>query len=360
MSAKQDAFRLNVALVGLGYWGPKVLRNFLQNGHVNLLTVCDQDQQKLDKIHYPGIHKTKNYEDIIHDPKIEAVILCVPIKWHYPLAQKALKAKKHVWVEKPLTDSVQRAIDLCLLSQDNGVVLFVDHTFLYNPAVQTMKKYVDAGELGEIYYFDSTRINLGLIQSDVNVVWDLAPHDISILNYLITKKPVDVTAVGATPLTHKLAEIAYVYLTYENGMVAHFNFNWLSPVKIRKIIVGGSKKLMVYDDIDQSEKIKIYEKGASVSNSDEKGKQKMLINYRMGDIVAPYFENAEPLTLACKDFVGSIQNNESPLSDGVFAVKVVQIIEAIQKSLDKNGQKVELQKKAFPKIANQGSPLGTG
>lgn len=334
---------LRVGIVGLGYWGPKVLRNFLEMPNVMVTAVCDQDENRLSKVRSPGILKTKKIEDLLKSPDVDAVVLCIPIKAHYAVSKMALEAGKHVWVEKPLADSAEKALELCLLANDKGRVLFVDHTFLYNPAVRKMKDIIDQKLLGDIYYFDSTRINLGLFQCDTNVVWDLAPHDISILNYLINSDPVEVAATGASIFTPDREEIAYVHLYYDNGMIAHFNFNWISPVKIRKIMIGGSRQLLLYDDMEGAEKIKIYDKGIHVNKGlADNGKDRFLVNYRMGDMQAPYVEITESLSLACQDFVNSVHHHQDPISDGINGFRVVRVIEAIQASLRKRGERVPL------------------
>lgn len=334
---------VRVGIVGLGYWGPNVLRNFLSSPDAMVTAVCDKDQKKLNIVQHRDILKTTDHEELLESNKIDAVVLCVPIHAHYPLAKKAIEAKKHVWVEKPLTDTTEQALELCSLADKKGVTLFVDHTFVYNPAVRKMKEIIDQGLLGDLFYFDSTRVNLGLFQQDVNVVWDLAPHDLSILNYLVGMMPSKVSAIGAAHFTQDKEEIAYVHLYYENNMLAHLNFNWLSPVKVRKILVGGSQRLLLYDDTDAAEKIKLYDKGVDINGKlSQEGKEKYLINYRMGDMIAPCIENVEPLSLACRDFIDAILNQKSPLSDGKKGAKIVQIIEAIQQSLKMQGREVPL------------------
>lgn len=333
--------KVRVALVGLGYWGPKILRNLFSTSEMTVAAVCDSDAKRLARVAQPGVESVSDYQQILSNPNIDAVVLAVPLPAHYEMAKKALNAGKHVWVEKPLTNSKATAQELVDLAQKKGLVLFVDHTFLYNPAIQKMKEVIERGLLGNIYYFDSTRVNLGLVQSDINVVWDLAPHDLSILHYLIGSTPQAVSAIGASHITKTSEEIAYVHLHYPNNMIAHLNFNWLSPVKIRRIIVGGSQRLMVYDDMETSEKIKIYDKGVHLDGQlDDTGKNKILVSYRMGDMTAPYVENNEPLQMACKDFAGSILQGRSPLSDGVLGSRVVTLIEAIQKSLVGMGERV--------------------
>jgi len=336
--------KIKVGVVGLGYWGPKVLRNFLQNEDIEVVAVCDQDEKRLQNFHHDGIRKISDFDELMRDDTVDAVALCVPVEYHYTCTKKALENNKHVWVEKPLAETAKEAAELSLLANDKNLTLFVDHTFLYNPAVQKIKEVVDSKELGEILYFDSTRINLGLIQKNINVVMDLAPHDISILNHIVKSNPISVTAQGTSVVTKKLEEIAYVLMKYENGMIAHLNFNWLSPVKIRQTIIGGTRKLLLYDDTHASEKIKIFDKGVDINKIyKESGNESALINYRVGDIVAPNIEQTESLSLACNDFVESIRTGEPPLSDGYSGVRVVQIIESIQNSLKANGQAVDLE-----------------
>lgn len=333
--------KMNLALVGFGYWGPNLLRNFLMTKEAQVAAVCDKDPEKLGRISYPGILKTEKFDDLLDNDKIDAIVLAIPTELHYPCAKKALEAGKDVWVEKPLTDSTQKAMELHQLALEKERVLFVDHTFVYNPAVQKMREVIDKGLLGNLFYYDSTRVNLGLIQKDINVVWDLAPHDLSILNYLVRQTPVEISAFGACHTKMGREEMAYVHLRYENGMIAHFNFNWLSPVKIRRIIVGGSQRLLVYDDGETTEKIKLYDKGVNVDERlGEEGKYRFMVNYRMGDMTAPYVEHTEPLLVACRSFVNAALHRTPSLSDGMAGVQVVQLLETINTSLKEGGKKI--------------------
>lgn len=333
---------VGVGLVGLGYWGPKVMRNFMVAPRAEVVAFCDTNKQKLDSVHHPGALKTANYDELLACKELDAVVLCVPTDMHYPFAKKALEAGKHVWVEKPMTDSAKTAMELHLLAKEKGLTLFVDHVFLYNTAILKMKELIKRGILGQIYYIESTRVNLGLFQRDVNVVWDLAPHDIAILNYLVEKDPISVTATGAAHVHPGREEMAYINLTYDDGMIAHFNFNWLSPVKERRMVIGGSQRLLVYDDGETDEKIKIYDKGVYVNEqASEKGRNTILVNYRMGDMTAPYIDFKEPLWVACNSFVDAILSGTPFPSTGLEGAKVVQLIEAIQISLKENGKKVD-------------------
>lgn len=341
---KTDEEKIGMAVVGLGYWGPNLIRNFLNHPQVRLEVLCDQDEMRLARYSQAAPVRTSSYDQVLANPSVEVVVLATPVAAHYPMAKKALEAGKHVWLEKPITGSSKEAQDLIALAHSQKKILFVDHTFVYNSAIQKAKEIIDSGELGEIYYFDSIRINLGLLQQDVNVIWDLAPHDLSILNYLLGRTPHSVTAIGASHNTHHLEEMAYVSFLYHDGAIAHLNFNWLSPLKIRRILVGGSKKMLVYDDMESSEKIKIYDKGITVfgGQMDQDGIHRMLINYRMGDMRAPHVENIESLTQAVNHFISCILKQQTPLSGGPEGLKVVQMIEAIQMSLRSSGKTIRL------------------
>lgn len=335
--------KLRVAIVGYGYFGPSLLRNFLMTPNVEVIGVCEKDPERLARVTQPHLLRTERYQDILEHPLVDAVVIAVPTEFHYPLAKGALEAGKHVWVEKPLTNSIKTSTELCLLAKEKKRTLFVDHTFVYNTAIQKIKELIQSDSLGPLYYFDITRVNLGLIQKDINVVWDLAPHDLATINYLLDRYPTEVSAFGVSPVTKKHEEIAYINLKYADGMIAHLNFNWLSPVKIRRFIVGGSKRLLVYDDGESVEKIKVYDKGAELDQSlGEEGKYRFLVNYRMGDMVAPYVEHKEPLQMACRAFVEGILSGTPTLADGVEGLRVIQILEAIQKSLKAEGRFVAI------------------
>lgn len=329
---------MKVGVIGLGYWGPNIVRNLVNNERVSKVVCCDMSQDQLDKIRsmFHDVETTSDYKDILNDESVTAVAVVTPVGTHYQLAKEALLSGKHILVEKPFTASVAQAEELLKLAEDKGLTVMVDHTFLYTPAVQAIKRMLDSGVIGDIYYFDSVRINLGLFQRDVNVIWDLAPHDFSIMNYLINKKPVSLQAMGADHVGRGLEDVAYVHIDFGNNLVAHFHVNWLSPVKSRKILIAGSEKMVVYDDMENLEKVKIFDKGIEVKNKEDEYQK--LINYRSGDIYSPVLDNTEALKALIKDFVNAIETRTKPLSDGEVGLNVVRLLEATQESIKNNSK----------------------
>jgi len=335
--------KIRVAIVGCGYWGQNLIRNFAELDEVELEAVCDFDLPAMARIkrRYPAVELKPNYQDIINDPRIDAVVLATPVSTHYPFARKALVAGKHVLVEKPLATSTAQVLDLIEVSEKYNKTLMVDHTFLYTGAVRRMKALIDSDEVGNLLYFDSVRISLGLVQSDINVLWDLGPHDFSILNFLCPQDPVSISAIGMRHMGCPFENIAYVSAQFEDSLIAHFHLNWLSPVKVRRTLLGGSKKMIVYDDMETSEKVKIYDKGISL-NHDPEHRQRLLTGYRNGDMHAPNLDTAEALRLMARDFVQCIAEKRTPVSDGYFGYRVVRLLEAAQLSMKQNGRPVEL------------------
>lgn len=333
---------INVAIIGYGYWGPNLVRNFNAVEGCKVKWVSDLRQPRLDLIakQYPGMQTTADVENIFTDTEVDAVIIATPVQTHYPLALKALHAGKHVLLEKPMTPSVAEAEELGALSEAKGLVLMVDHTFLYTGAVQKIKELIDNKEIGEIEYFDSTRINLGLFQQDVNVLWDLAPHDISILFHLIQERPVSVCATGVSHTPNGIENIAYLTVNYDVPKIAHFNCSWTSPVKLRTILIGGSKKMVLFDDVEPSEKVKIYDTGYNVSNDEDK--RKLLIDYRTGDIFVPKLAQKEALFGMASDFVQAIRTGSEPLSNWRLGKDVVALLEAAQESIKNKGREVKV------------------
>jgi predicted dehydrogenase len=336
---------MNVAVVGCGYWGNHVIRNFNSSKDWNLLYICDTDLEHLEKMSrkYANAIATDNYNKIILDDRVDAIAIATPVFTHFELAKKSLIAGKHTWVEKPLTSTVKEAEELIELAEKNNVLLHVDHTFIYTSAVGKIKEIIDSGELGDILYFDSVRVNLGLFQHDVNVIWDLAPHDFSILEYAVGKKPVSINATGQDFFNHtgkKTENIAYVTVGFDDGSIAHFNVNWMSPVKIRHIIFGGNKKMLVYDDMETISKIKIYDSGISIKNREEI--YNALIQYRTGDMFSPAISNTEALEVECEHFYHSIKNNTKTNTDGHSGLYVVKLLEAANESLRNEGRPIKL------------------
>ncbi len=333
---------MKIGIIGFGYWGPNLLRNFSGLDNCKVEIVSDYRMERLDivKKNYPSVKTSLTADDIFNDLSIDAVVIATPVFSHFELAEKALVSNKHVLLEKPMTASSADAQKLIDLSLQKNKVLMVDHTFLYTGAVQKMKHLVDSGDLGKVNYFDSTRINLGLFQQDVNVLWDLAPHDISILTHLIAEKPYSVNATGISHTNNEIENIAYMTVNFQSGFIAHFNCSWSSPVKIRMTLVGGDKKMIVFNDMEPTEKIKMYDTGYSFKTDEEK--QRILVDYRAGDIFIPKVQTNEALTLMAKDFVNAVSNGGSPISDCYLGLEVVKILEAAQKSIKQKGKEILL------------------
>jgi predicted dehydrogenase len=336
--------KLKVAIVGCGYWGQNLLRNFCELEEADVVAACDFNSAALTRVtrRYPTVRTTSSYADVIGDPNIQAIVLATPVSTHYPLAKLALEADKHVLVEKPLAQCSWQVLDLIQLAERHQRILMVDHTFLYSGAVRRIKELVDAGELGELLYFDSVRISLGLVQEDINVIWDLAPHDLSIMDYLFARAPVSVAARAVKHLHPYLETMAYVTVQFEGALIAHFHVNWLSPVKVRRTLVGGSRRMIVYDDMETSEKVRVYDKGVSQHPHPEH-RERLLTAYRNGDMLAPHLEATEALRMMARDFANSIATNRPPLSDGYSGYRVVRVLEAAQASIEQNGRPIELQ-----------------
>ena len=335
---------IKVGVIGCGYWGPNLIRNFNENYHTELKYACDLDEERLEriKLRYPSVIPTRNYKDLLRDRDLQVIAIATPVHTHYNLAKEALEAGKHLLIEKPLAANVKEAERLVALSKKKNLILFVDHTFIYTGAVRKMKEFISSGELGEIFYFDSVRVNLGLFQPDVNVVWDLAPHDISIMDYIISQKPKSVVAIGGSHTGNGIEDIAYVTVKFDSELMAHFHVNWMSPVKIRRIIIGGSKKMMVFDDLDPAEKIKIYDKGIILTKTDKKLIYQNIVQYRTGDMYAPRIDHAEALKVLIDHLVDCITHKKNPITDGESGLRIIRILEAADKSIKKGGIRVNL------------------
>ncbi|MBI4688817.1 MAG: Gfo/Idh/MocA family oxidoreductase [Nitrospirae bacterium] len=335
---------IKVGVIGCGYWGPNLIRNFNENYYADVKYVCDLNREKIVriKLRYPHINITEDYRDLLRDKEIRAVAIATPVFTHYKLVKESLDAGKHVLVEKPLASTSREAERLNNLSHKKRLVLLVDHTFIYTDAIKRIKQFISEGELGDMYYFDSVRVNLGLFQHDVNVIWDLAPHDLSIMDFIIKERPLSVAATGACHTPRGVEDIAYVTIKFKGGLIAHFHVNWMSPVKIRKIIIGGSKKMVVFDDLDPAEKVKIYDKGIILSKADEKSTYQSLVQYRTGDMYAPAVDGTEALKVEIEHFADCIKNRKNPITDGEAGLRVVRILEAANKSLKKGGIKINI------------------
>jgi predicted dehydrogenase len=333
---------IKVAVVGCGYWGPNLIRNFSTSPDTEILWVCDKDEQRLEKVKhlYPSVRRTTSLDAILKDDRVDAVAIATPVFTHYSLSNSCLESGKHVLVEKPLALNVEEGEKLVRLGKEKGLQLMCDHTFCYTGAVRKMKEIIRSGDLGNLYYFDSVRINLGLFQQDINVIWDLAPHDLSILDFLIDEKPVAVNAQGVGHAGSGLESMAYVTLCFENNFIAHFHLNWLSPVKIRRTIISGSERMMVWDDLEPGEKIKIYDKGIILKHEDLEERMRLLVSYRSGDMQAPHIDNTEALALVVKEFVACIKENRPSLTDGNAGLRVLRILEATDESVKMNGASI--------------------
>jgi predicted dehydrogenase len=336
---------ISVGVIGYGYWGPNIVRNFQSLDLGCVKAVSDLNPKVLTKAkkNYPSIHTTTDCQEILRSTEIDAVAVITPVATHYPLVKQALENGKHVFVEKPFTYSVAHAEELVELAEKKNLKIMVDHTFLFTGAVMKTRELIDEGALGDIYYYDSMRVNLGLFQTDVNVVWDLAPHDLSIMQYLIKAKPQAVVATGECHVNGK-EDVAYITIYFENSVIAHFNVNWLSPVKIRMTLIGGEKKMLVWNDLVADEKIRIYDKGITKTNGNGNGQNvhELLVSYRMGDVWAPRIDQIEALTAETRYFVDCVEKNETPFNDGIAGLEVVKILAAADESLSKKGGMVYL------------------
>lgn len=325
-----------IAVIGYGYWGPNIVRNFQNNRKCDVKYICDLDSgaRRRAADDYPDIETVANPEDIFSDQSVDIVAIATPVSTHFEIAQKSLEAGKHIFLEKPMVETIAQADELIRTATKNHLVGAVDHTFIFTGAIRKIKEIVDSGEIGEILYFDSVRVNLGLFQHDIDVIWDLAPHDLSILFYITGQRPINVTANGVDHLNNGLVDIAYLTLGYENKMIANFHVNWLSPVKIRKILIAGSKKMIVYDDMEISEKIRIYDKGVFLG--DPESIHKLLVKYRSGDMVAPNIPSTEALKTEIEHFIEQVdQNAMSFVNDLKHGREIVKILEASSLSLNK-------------------------
>jgi predicted dehydrogenase len=333
-----------IGMIGCGYWGPNLLRNFAESEAAEVRAICDLDTARLAAIgrRYPAARATSDYAELLKDPGIAAVVIATPVATHFPIARQALQAGKHVLIEKPLTASVREAEELIDLAAQNGLTLMVDHTFVYTGAVRKIKEIVDRGDLGELLYFDSNRINLGLFQRDINVVWDLAPHDLSIMDYIIGRQPQGLSAIGSCHIEQGIENIAYVLLKFADEFIAHFHFNWLSPVKIRRTLIAGTRKMILYDDIEPTEKVRVYDKGVTSTrgDGDKEAAYQTLVSYRTGDVWAPKLDPTEALRYVCDEFLEAIQETRPPLTDGAAGLRVVRLLEAAQQSIKQGGRAI--------------------
>jgi predicted dehydrogenase len=332
---------INVGVIGYGYWGPNIVRNFMGVEGADVTMISDASMNALRRVgkDHPHIRNTRYEKEVILSPEIDAVAIVTPVSTHYELAKMALQNGKHIFVEKPFTSSTAQAIELVNLAEQKNLKIMVDHTFLFTGAVKKIKELIDEDVLGELFYFDSIRINLGLLQSDVNVIWDLAPHDLSIMDYLIRKDPVAISATGKAHI-NGMEDVAYITVYFSDNLIAHFNVNWLSPVKIRTTLIGGQKKMLVWNDLVADEKIRVYDRGVDVSDKEQSYHAR--VNYRSGDIWVPRLEQGEALKTEAAYFVNCINENLTPINDGIAGFRIVRMLETIVASIDSRGEIISL------------------
>ena len=326
---------VKLGVIGYGYWGPNIVRNFAGHQDCTVVAVCDKNPVALARVlgRHAGVRVTTEVDDIVTSSEIDAVAIVTPVSYHYELAKKALENGKHVFVEKPFTATSAQAEELVELAERQDLLIMVDHTFLFTGAVRRIKQLIDEGALGSLYYYDSTRVNLGLFQHDVNVLWDLAPHDLSIMDYLIGLEPELVVATGGAHV-NRFENIAYLTVYFPNNVLAHINVNWLSPVKVRTTLIGGQKRMLVWNDLDPSEKLRVYDKGAELGTA--QGVHQALVSYRTGDMWAPKVEELEALQIETRYFLDCIKNGVKPFNDGHAGLRVVRILEAAERSLNQH------------------------
>jgi predicted dehydrogenase len=338
---RRPASVIRFGVIGYGYWGPNIVRNISNSDSFRLVAVCDRNPVSLKRAGkaYPGVTLTNDTREILASPSIDAVAIVTPVWTHYELAKAALENGKHVFVEKPFTSTSRQAEELIELADKKNLQIMVDHTFLFSGAVRKIREIVDEGTLGPLYYFDSTRVNLGLFQHDVSVIWDLAPHDLSIMDHILRAKPEAVVTTGAKHV-NDLADMAFITVFFPENLIAHINVNWLSPVKVRMTLIGGKDKMIVWNDLEPDEKIKIYDKGVEITNG--QGVYDLLVSYRSGDVYSPKVEQTEALKYELDYFVDCVCNGEKPMNDGVAGLRVVRLLEAAEQSLNERGRMISL------------------
>jgi predicted dehydrogenase len=336
---------IRIGIIGYGYWGPNLVRNFAEMQGAEVAAVADLDKDKLASVQrrFPAIKVTTNFRELLNDPSIDAIAIATPVATHFELGMATLRVGKHLWLEKPMSETSFQARKLIDEADRRRRVLMVDHTFVYTDSVRKMEQLISDGELGQVYYYDSTRVNLGLFQRDVNVISDLGVHDFSILDFLLKEHPVAVSASGINHFPGTPENLAYISLFYDSGVIAHANVSWLAPVKVRQILIGGSKRMITYDDLEPSEKVKIYDKGISFTDDPQQIYQ-MRVGYRTGDMWAPRLEGNEALRVAGEHFVDCIANDATPRTGGHLGLRVVELIEAATSSMRGKGETVYLQR----------------
>lgn len=331
-----------VGVIGAGYWGPNLIRNLVENRRCKSVIACDLDRARLERVanRFPLEGMTTDFQDLLDNEKVEAVFIATPLSTHFPLAERALKAGKHVFVEKPFARTTQEAQTLIEMAQERNLRVMPGHTFEYSPAVVKIKELIDAGEIGQVYYISSSRVNLGLHQKDVSVVWDLAPHDLSMIFAWLGEYPVQVSAMGRDYVQPGLPDVAFIDLMFGSGVLVHVQVSWLAPSKLRNTTIVGSKKMIVYDDTSHLEKVKLFDKGVNFKDPETFGEYQL--SYRAGDMVSPKIDSYEPLQAEMEDFLKAIQEGHKPRVDGLSGLRVVRVLEAAQKSLESGGEAVHL------------------
>jgi predicted dehydrogenase len=334
---------IGIGVVGYGYWGPNLVRNFSEVSDARLVKVCDLRADRLAQVRqrYPTVTTTTEYRELLEDPAVDAVAIATPVSTHFDFAIQALQAGKHVFVEKPMTATSEEAMRLIDEAERRHCVLMVDHTFVYTGAVRRMQELIASNALGQINYYDSVRVNLGLFQHDVNVIWDLAVHDLAIMDFVLGARPYAVAATGMSHVPGRPENIAYLTVFFESNLIAHINVNWLAPVKVRRTLIGGSRRMIVYDDLEPSEKVKVYDKGIHLGNNAE-SLYKLLISYRAGDMWAPQLDMTEALKTEAMHFVRCIEDRVPVITDGECGLRIVSIMEAATQSLAERGRLIEL------------------
>lgn len=334
---------VGIGVIGYGYWGPNLVRNFSQAKGAHVAAVCDQRPERralVEKV-YPSVKTYADVDEMLSSPDVHAVAVATPVTSHFPLTMRALKAGKHVFVEKPFASTVAEGEQMVAEAEQRKLTLMVDHTFIYTSAVRKIKELITNGSLGDLYYYDSVRINLGLFQSDVSVLWDLAVHDLSIMDFLLDRSPIMVAATGMAHVPGRPENMAYLTCFFTNNLIAHFHVNWLAPVKVRQTLICGSEKMIVYDDIEMSEKLKVYDKGITLDQDDDTVYQRH-VGYRSGDMWAPRLDNVEALGIETEHFIECIETGRQPLSSGQAGLRVVRILEDASRSMANHGQPIEL------------------
>lgn len=334
---------INIGVIGYGYWGPNLVRNFAELGRARLAGVADLDRAKLDLVarRFPTVKTTQDFHDLLRDPGIDAIAVATPVNTHFELGMAALKAGKHLWLEKPMAETSLQARKLVEEAERRKLVLHVDHTFIYTGAVRKMRELAAAGELGKLFYYDSTRVNLGLFQRDVSVISDLAVHDFSILDHLFGEQPVAVSAGGINHFPGTPENLAYITLFYDSGAIAHVNVSWLAPVKVRTVLIGGSRKMFVYNDLEPSEKLKVYDKGVAFTDDPAQIYQ-MRVGYRTGDMWAPKLDETEALRVEGEHFLDCVEQRRPTLTDGRLGLRVIEVLEAATSSMKARGETIHL------------------